>query len=120
MNSAVTPDVILHNGLITTLDPANPSADTVAIKDGRFTHVGMANEIMPLAGPRSRVIDLKGRRTLPGLNDNHIHAIRGGLSFNMEVRWDGVRSLADAMNMLKRQVAVTPPPQWVRVVGGFT
>jgi predicted amidohydrolase YtcJ len=38
----------------------------------------------------------------------------------MELRWDGVRSLADAMNMLKRQVAVTPAPQWVRVVGGFT
>jgi len=38
----------------------------------------------------------------------------------MELRWDGVRSLADAMAMLKRQVAVTPPPQWVRVVGGFT
>src|SRR5262249_27968864 len=35
-------------------------------------------------------------------------------------RWDGVRSLADAMAMLKRQVAITPPPQWVRVVGGFT
>jgi predicted amidohydrolase YtcJ len=43
-----------------------------------------------------------------------------GLNFNMELRWDGVRSLADAMGMLKRQVAVTPPPQWVRVVGGFT
>jgi predicted amidohydrolase YtcJ len=39
---------------------------------------------------------------------------------NMELRWDGVRSLADAMSMLKRQVAVTPPPQWVRVVGGFS
>jgi predicted amidohydrolase YtcJ len=38
----------------------------------------------------------------------------------MELRWDGVRSLADAMAMLKRQVAITPPPQWVRVVGGFT
>jgi predicted amidohydrolase YtcJ len=37
----------------------------------------------------------------------------------MELRWDGVRSLADAMAMLKRQVAITPPPQWVRVVGGF-
>jgi predicted amidohydrolase YtcJ len=116
----VAPDLILHNGLITTLDPGNPFADTVAIKDGRFTHVGGANEILQLAGPRSRVIDLKGRRTLPGLHDNHIHIIRGGLTFNMEVRWDGVRSLADAMNMLKRQVAVTPPPQWVRVVGGFT
>ncbi len=120
MNSAVAPDLILHNGRITTLDDSNPSADAVAIKDGRFTHVGIANEIMPLAGPRSRVIDLKGRRVLPGLNDNHIHFIRGGLTFNMELRWDGIRSLADAMNLLKRQVAVTPPPQWIRVVGGFT
>jgi hypothetical protein len=57
---------------------------------------------------------------LPGLIDNHIHVIRGGLNFNMELRWDGVRSLADAMGMLRRQVAVTPPPQWVRVVGGFS
>jgi predicted amidohydrolase YtcJ len=54
------------------------------------------------------------------LIDNHLHIIRGGLNFNMELRWDGVRSLADAMSMLKRQVAVTPPPQWVRVVGGFS
>ncbi len=120
MNDTVAPDLILHNGRITTLDRSNPSADTVAIKDGRFTHVGVANEIVPLAGPRSRVIDLRGRGVLPGLNDNHIHLIRGGLNFNMELRWDGVRSLADAMNMLKRQVAVTPAPQWVRVVGGFT
>ncbi len=120
MNSAAAPDLILHNGLITTLDPANPAADTVAIRDGRFTHVGLANRIMPLAGPHTRVIDLRGGRVLPGLNDNHIHIIRGGLNFNMELRWDGVRSLADAMNMLKRQVAVTPPPQWIRVVGGFT
>ncbi|MBS0320919.1 MAG: amidohydrolase, partial [Proteobacteria bacterium] len=59
-------------------------------------------------------------RVLPGLIDNHTHVIRGGLNFNLELRWDGVTSLADAMAMLKRQVAITPPPQWVRVVGGFT
>src|ERR1700681_669960 len=75
---------------------------------------------MKLAGPWTEVIDLKGRRALPGLIDNHLHIIRGGLNFNMELRWDGVPSLADAMGMLKRQVAITPPPQWVRVVGGFT
>jgi predicted amidohydrolase YtcJ len=57
---------------------------------------------------------------LPGLIDNHLHIIRGGLNYNLELRWDGVRSLADAMGMLKRQVAITPAPQWVRVVGGFT
>jgi predicted amidohydrolase YtcJ len=117
---AGTPDLILHRGLFTTLDRSNPTASAVAIKDGRFTHVGHTAEIMPLAGPSTKIIDLKGRRVLPGLIDNHLHIIRGGLNFNMELRWDGVRSLADAMNMLKRQVAITPPPQWVRVIGGFT
>ena len=73
-----------------------------------------------LAGPPTQVIDLGGRRAIPGLIDSHMHVIRGGLNYNMELRWDGVRSLADAMAMLKRQVACTPPPQWVRVVGGFT
>src|SRR6202163_2312986 len=118
--SAEAPDLILHRGLFTTLDRSNPTASAVAIKDGRFTHVGHNAEIMPLAGPSTKIIDLKGRRVLPGLIDNHLHIIRGGLNYNMELRWDGVRSLADAMNMLKRQVAITPPPQWVRVVGGFT
>ncbi|MBJ2156766.1 amidohydrolase [Variovorax sp. IB41] len=115
-----TPDLILHNGRFTTLDRANPTADAVAIKDGRFTRVGRAEEVMALAGSRTRVIDLKGKRVLPGLIDNHLHIIRGGLNYNMELRWDGVRSLADAMSMLRRQVAITPAPQWVRVVGGFT
>ena len=75
---------------------------------------------MTLAGSGSKVIDLKGRRAVPGLIDSHMHIIRGGLNYNMELRWDGVRSLADAMRMLKEQVARTPAPQWVRVVGGFT
>lgn len=115
-----TPDLILHRGIFTTLDRTKPTASAVAVKDGRFVRVGVDHEVMPLAGPSTRIIDLRGRRVLPGLIDNHIHVIRGGLNFNMELRWDGVRSLADAMSMLKRQVAVTPPPQWVRIVGGFT
>jgi len=113
-------DMILRNGRFTTLDRANPIANAVAIGDGVFTAVGRDDAVIALAGPQTRVIDLKGRRVLPGLIDNHLHLIRGGLNFNMELRWDGVRSLADAMAMLKRQVAATPPPQWVRVVGGFT
>ena len=114
------PDLILHRGLFTTLDRSNPTASAVAISNGRFTAIGSDREIVAQAGPDTAVIDLGSRRVLPGLIDNHLHIIRGGLNFNMELRWDGVRSLADAMSMLKRQVAVTPPPQWVRVVGGFT
>jgi len=113
-------DVIFHRGLFTTLDRSNPTASAVAIKDGLFTAIGNERETMKLRGPSTKVIDLRGRRVLPGLIDNHLHIIRGGLSFNMELRWDGVRSLADALAMLKKQVAITPPPQWVRVVGGFT
>jgi predicted amidohydrolase YtcJ len=118
--TAACPDLILHRGLVATLDRSNPTATAVAITDGKFVAVGPDKDVMSLAGPGTKVVDLRGRRVLPGLIDNHLHIIRGGLNFNMELRWDGVRSLADAMGMLKRQVAVTPPPQWVRVVGGFT
>ena len=90
------PDIIFHRGLFTTLDRSNPIASAVAIKDGLFVAVGHDNDVMTLAGPSTKVIDLKGRRVLPGLIDNHLHIIRGGLNFNMELRWDGVRSLADA------------------------
>ncbi|MFD1554612.1 amidohydrolase [Paraburkholderia silviterrae] len=114
------PDLILHNGRFTTLDRSNPIASAVAIANGHFVAVGSDADVMPLAGRATRVVDLGGRSALPGLIDNHLHLIRGGLNYNMELRWDGVRSLAVAMEMLKQQVAITPAPQWVRVVGGFT
>src|SRR5271155_3478137 len=118
--SRSVPDLILFNGRFHTLDPTNPIAGAVAISGGNFSAVGTDHDVRKLAGKATKLIDLQGRSALPGLIDNHLHLIRGGLNFNMELRWDGVRSLADAMAMLRRQVAVTPPPQWVRVVGGFT
>jgi predicted amidohydrolase YtcJ len=75
---------------------------------------------LKLRGPATQVIDLAGQRAIPGLNDSHLHVIRGGLNFNMELRWDGVPSLADALRMLREQARRTPSPQWVRVVGGWT
>src|ERR1700754_4571812 len=120
MNPDAKPDLILVNGRFTTLDRSNPEAQAVAIGGGRIIAAGAKPEIMALADNRTQVIDLKGRRVIPGLIDSHMHIIRGGLNYNMELRWDGVRSLADAMRMLKEQVARTPAPQWVRVVGGFT
>ncbi|TCT04774.1 amidohydrolase [Aquabacter spiritensis] len=116
----MTADLILVNGRFTTLDRSNPNPEAVAIADGRFLDVGTRAEMQALAGPTTRTLDLGGRRAVPGLIDSHMHIIRGGLNYNMELRWDGVRSLARAMEMLRKQVAVTPPPQWVRVVGGFT
>src|SRR5712671_528942 len=118
MNSNSTADLILHNGLITTLDAKYPAATNLAIKDGRIIGVDDAESYE--RGPNTKVIDLKGRRVIPGLNDSHLHVIRGGLNYNMELRWDGVPSLADGLRMLKDQAQRTPPGQWVRVVGGWT
>src|SRR5258708_2292780 len=111
-------DLILTTGRISTLDPKNPEATNLAVKDGRIIGVDDAEEYQP--GPDTKVIDLKGRRVIPGLNDSHLHVIRGGLNYNMELRWDGVPSLADALGMLEPQLQRTPPGQWVRVVGGWS
>lgn len=115
-----TKDLILTNAKITTLDRANPQAQAVAIRDGRILAVGTEAEVRAASSPDATLIDAKGRRVIPGLIDSHMHIIRGGLNYNMELRWDGVPTLADAMAMLKKQADVTPPPQWVRIVGGFT
>src|SRR5947208_11094565 len=99
MSVSKSADLILHNGKITTLDPKYPQAKNVAIKDGRI--VGVDDAETYARGPATRVIDLQGRRLIPGLNDSHMHIIRGGLSYNLELRWDGVPSPADALRMLK-------------------
>ncbi|MDR0534723.1 MAG: amidohydrolase [Verrucomicrobiales bacterium] len=111
-------DLILFNGKISTLDPQYPNASNLAISGGKIVGVDDAEEYR--RGPNTRVIDLQGRRVIPGLNDSHLHVIRGGLNYNMELRWDGVPSLADALRMLKEQAQRTPPGQWVRVVGGWS
>src|SRR2546423_13977842 len=112
MNSNTAPDLILHNGRITTLDCQLPEATNLAVKDGRIIGVNDAEEYQP--GSNTKNIDLKGRRVIPGLNDSHLHVIRGGLNYNMELRWVGVPSPDDALQMLKEQASRTPPGQWVR------
>ena len=110
---------ILHNGRITTLDRARPEVEAIAMDGGRIVAVGTDAEVIN-AHPGAERIDLDGRRVIPGLNDSHTHLIRGGLSFNLELRWEGVPSLSDALAMLRRQAARTPAPQWVRVIGGWS
>ena len=113
------PELILYNGKITTLDSAHPQVSAVAMAGGRITATG-GEELLGTANDKTQRIDLKGRRVIPGLNDSHMHVIRGGLSYNAELRWDGVPSLADALRMLKEQAERTPPGQWVRVIGGWS
>src|SRR5690348_10471226 len=76
-------DTILANVKVTTLDPANPAAEAVAMRDGKILAAGSEAEVRSAAGPDAIIIDGGGRRLIPGLIDSHIHVIRGGLNYNM-------------------------------------
>ncbi|PYU68891.1 MAG: amidohydrolase [Acidobacteria bacterium] len=112
-------DTILHNARIAT-NQVPSFVEAVAISAGKISAAGNDDEILRLRETGTQVIDANRHTVIPGLNDSHMHPIRGGLNYNMELRWDGVPSLADALRMLKEQAARTPAPQWVRVVGGWT
>jgi predicted amidohydrolase YtcJ len=86
----------------------------------QICRVGTDAEIMAYRGAHTKLVDLNKRTVIPGLNDSHLHLIRGGLNYNLELRWDGVPSLADGLRMLREQAQRTPPGQWVRVVGGWS
>jgi len=112
-------DLILLNGRFATMDRRGSFATAVAIRSGKFVAVGTDQDVQIHRGESTQIVDVKGRTVIPGLNDSHLHLIRGGLNYNLELRWDGIPSLADALRMLKEQARRTPPPQWVRVVGGW-
>ena len=113
-------DVIIYNGKLATQDDKRSFAQAAAIRDGRFIAVGTDREVMAYRDAGTKVIDLGKRTVIPGLNDSHLHLIREGLNYNLELRWDGVPSLADGLRMLREQAQRTPPGQWVRVVGGWS
>ncbi len=119
MDTPMFAETILYNAKVAT-NGVPTFVEAVAIADAQITAVGTNDEILRLRGPDTRVIDARRRTLIPGLNDSHMHPIRGGLNYNLELRWDGVPSLADALRMLREQAARTPAPQWVRVIGGWT
>jgi predicted amidohydrolase YtcJ len=113
-------DTLVVNGRIATMNKRQPLASALAIKDGTIIGVGSEGDINHLRGPGTAVIDAGGRTVVPGLNDAHTHFIRGGLTYSMEVRWDGLASLADGLRMMREQARRTPSPHWVQVIGGWT
>lgn len=111
--------IILHHGRITTQDSVSPEVQAIAISNGRVLAIGTNEEVMRLSDNSTQLIDLDNRRVIPGLNDSHLHVIRAGLFANLELRWDGTPTLAEALRQLREQARRTPPPQWVRVIGGW-
>lgn len=112
-------ELILLNAKISTLDDRNTEQQALAVSGNTILQTGSNEEILRLKGNKTRLIDANGNRVIPGLFDSHLHVIRGGRFYNAELRWDGVTSLREALQLLKEQAARTPAGQWVRVVGGW-
>ncbi|MGH8650990.1 MAG: amidohydrolase family protein [Gammaproteobacteria bacterium] len=113
-------DFIVTNAKVSTVDAERPRASAFAVKGGKFIAVDGDAEMTAHRGEKTRVIDAKGRTVIPGLNDSHAHAVRGGRFYNLELRWDGVDSLERGLAMIREQAKRTPKGQWVGVIGGWS
>ncbi len=118
--SVASADLLLTDGDIVTHDPRQPRAEAVAIKDELIQAAGSNRDLQSYAGSTTRVLSLGGRTVVPGLNDSHMHPTRAGRFYALELRWDGVPSLEQGLNMIREQAANTPRGQWVRVIGGWS
>ena len=113
-------DLILSNGKIITVDDRFTLAQAVAVRGDRIVAVGTDQDVARLAGPATRRIDLDGEAVIPGLIDNHMHLMRAGTTWQREVRWDGVGSRKQALDLLRARVSATPPGEWIYTLGGWT
>lgn len=108
-------DLILHNGIIWTVDTQNPTSQAVAIKDGKFVVVGSNRAALRLRGPRTQVIDLHGRFVTPGFNDNHVHFASAAqfLEFNIMA----ISTQREFVARLTQVISRLPKGEWI--LGGF-
>ncbi len=115
-----TADLIVTNAKVAVMDKSYTMANALAVKDGKILQTGATDDILKLKGEDTQLIDAGGRTIIPGLNDSHLHLTRGGRFYSAELRWDGVKTLKRALEMLKEQAERTPEGQWVRVIGGWS
>src|SRR6267143_150451 len=115
---AQSPDTILLNGKIVTLDAKSSVVQALAIRDGRVVAVGPNDEVKKLAGPNTRTVDVAGRTVIPGLIDSHIHALRAGLTYSVELSWIGVPSLAKGLELIREAARNSRPGTWIKIGGG--
>ncbi|MGV1087766.1 MAG: amidohydrolase [Mycobacterium sp.] len=110
-------DVIFVNAKFATLDESQPQAEAVAVTGGRFTAVGSRAEIEKLAGPATEVIDLAGRRVVPGLIDAHCHPVETLWMKDdwVDARFPGTDSVAATLVKVADRAARTKKGDWIFV-----
>ncbi|MND37401.1 amidohydrolase [Agrobacterium tumefaciens] len=116
---AGSPDLILYNGAIVTMDDSRPRARALAIAGDRISAIGDDETVRALKTDATRLVNLEGRTVIPGLVDTHIHAIRGGQTYKFETYWYDMASLAEALDRLAQAARARPRDAWVAVGGSW-
>jgi len=106
-------DLVLTNAVVHTVDAKRPRAEAVAVRGRRIVAVGTSAEVQALAGPKTRVLDLRGRTVVPGFDDSHAHLLGIGFA-RLDVDLVGTRSFAEVVDRVARAVTSRRPGEWIR------
>lgn len=110
------PDAVFHNGRIVTVSRDFRIAEAFAVYAGRIVAVGDSDEVLQIAGPRTRLVDLGGRFVLPGQIDSYAHFVYSGVDLlgdRGKVNISAMRSVADIVQAIRARARTTPPGQWI-------
>jgi predicted amidohydrolase YtcJ len=111
--SAQSADLVLFHGTILTVDAKDSIAEALAVRGGKIIAIGTTQEILRLAGSKTRRIDLNGRTATPGLIDSHAHIADGGVGELYDVQLGDATTVAEAVNRVRAAVARLKPGQWL-------
>jgi predicted amidohydrolase YtcJ len=116
MLERVLPDMVIINGKVITVDSNFSIAQAVAVKDGKIVCVGTNDEIKSLAGRHTKILGLKGKTMLPGINDSHCHISDWALKrppLMLDIRFPVVKSIADIVNAVAAKAREVKPGEWI-------
>ncbi|AJC60550.1 amidohydrolase [Streptomyces sp. 769] len=109
-------DLVFLDGRVVTVDAEFSIASALAVTGGTITAVGGRDDVAPLIGPDTRVVDLHGATLLPGINDSHLHGCAFGMStppLSVDLSHPAVSSLADVAEAIREAVGLVPVGQWI-------
>jgi predicted amidohydrolase YtcJ len=106
-------DLVLRNATVHTVDAKRPRAEAVAVRGNRIVAVGTSAEVQAYVGPRTRLMDLRGRTVAPGFDDAHAHFLGIGFA-RLDVDLVGTQTFDDVLARVEKAVATRAPGEWVR------
>ncbi len=116
---AIYVNALLYLGPSSLADSERTSLLAFATSQDRIVGIGTPDQMAACASANATIIDLGGRRVIPGLIDGHMHAVRAGAQWDQELHWTGLTRITDALATIQDAVTRTPTNQWIRAVGGW-